>query len=127
MAASLGDRHGGAGDSRRYRREARTALPSSLKNPWLSPTRRQGHACCLSRGQLQALQSAMSASEIGATRVPPPQEEVLVAPTANLHVGGAAVQPMNERHPFDMGNLGLTQSGMVLNPQTGTPSLNLVG
>ena len=44
----------------------------------------------------------MSAGKIGSLMVSRPQNKVPVAPTVNLHVRWAVVQPMKERHPFDM-------------------------
>jgi hypothetical protein len=49
-------------------------------------------------------QSAMSGGRIGFVSVSRPEKKGPVVPTANLHVRWAAVRPMKERHPFDVGN-----------------------
>jgi hypothetical protein len=45
----------------------------------------------------------------------------LLLPTANLYIRWAAVQPMEERHPFDTGNPGLTVGDDAETPSEGEP------
>jgi hypothetical protein len=91
---------------RRYRREARTALPSSLANAWSSPTRDCARACCPSLGELQALESAMSAGRIGFVGTLRPGKTMPVAPRANRHVRQTAARLRKQRRLFDSDNTG---------------------
>jgi len=77
------EKHGTAHDTGRSPRQAKHSAEGPMA---LADTEARSRLLSVSR-QLQDLRSAMGASGIRATRVSPPQEKALVAPTAKLHTG----------------------------------------